>query len=188
MVMWIVLGSLIGVVVIFLVVTTTLDRRKNKKIVFEKKALSTKVNEAGTSVASQVSLIIKNNDEKLKTFVPAVGKTKMSDINKNARDSLKKIHLSSDYKLLKHVEGRNEIFDKNILPLIKNKSNNWEKRNVENKKFFVEYKTPPVVKTKKAKQTKRPQKRITPKEAEKIAARQQKIQAKMANKAKKGKK
>lgn len=144
MVMWIVLGSLIGVVVIFLVVTSTLDRKKKKKTGLAKAELLKEASSAGKNISDKVNNVIKENEKTLKNFVPSVGDIKMSDINNKAKNSLKEIKSSRDFKLLTHDEFVAAKFELNIKVLIKEKSNNWAKRNKAEIKFFKEYK--PAVK------------------------------------------
>ena len=142
MTMWIVLGSLIGVVVIFLVVTSVLDRKKNKKIKIEKESLKKEVASSGKSVSEEVKKVVKENEETLKSFIPSVGEIKMSDINRKAKENLKTIKNSRNFKLLSHDSTISEDFDKHLKNMIKEKSNNWSKRNKEDINFFENYKAP----------------------------------------------
>ena len=138
---WIILGALIGVVVIFLVITTVLDKKKQKKIKEEQAILREKISKAGTNVSKKVILVFKENDKFLEKFVPSIGKYKMSDINKKAKESLSDIKRSSEFILIKHIEDEYVKFEKNINNLISTKSNNWKKYCAESIEFFKTYKS-----------------------------------------------
>ncbi|WKX02793.1 MHJ_0274 family protein [Candidatus Mycoplasma mahonii] len=156
---WIVLGGLIGVVVIFLVVTTTLDRKKNRKLKVEKTKLDSEVKESGTKIAQEITKIVDNNNIMLKNFVPSIGKLKMSDINSIAKKELQDIQKSRTFKLIQHNKEEYDKFKKNLDTLIKNKSNNWLKNNEQGISFFKNYKfkdpTPPKSKKEAKKKSKK---------------------------------
>ena len=143
MTMWIILGGLIGVVVIFLLVTTTLDRKKKKRVKIEKAELAKGVESSGTNISKKVTRLVAKNKKLLDNFVPSIGKFKMSDINKKAKDELKVIKESEDFKLIKHMEKEYVKFEKHTNNLIENKSNNWDKNNKDDISFFKEYKFVP---------------------------------------------
>lgn len=140
MTMWIILGGLIGLVVIFLVVTSVLDRKKRRKVMAEKAELDVKVGNSGANVSKAVMKVVRANEKLLTNFVPSVGKTKMSDINNKAKAKLIEIRNSEDFKLLRHNEEEDKSFSDNLEALIHEKSNNWSKRNISNIEFFKEYK------------------------------------------------
>lgn len=140
--MWIILGGLIGIVVIFLLVTSILDKKKRKKIIAEKKELDFQVENSGVNISKQIITVVKNNEKELKDFVPSVGNKKMSDINNKAKNKLLEIKSSQDFKLLKHNEDDNKLFSKNLDILLHEKSNNWAKRNADIIAFFQNYQKP----------------------------------------------
>lgn len=152
--MWIILGSLIGLVIIFLVVTSIFDRKKRTKALAEQKEIDFKVDNSGTNVSKAAVKAINTNEKELKNFVPAVGKKKMSDINSKAKMALQKIKDTEDFKFLKHNEVEFKEFSANIDALIQEKSNNWSKRNAKNIEFFKNYKAAPKPTPKKVKSKK----------------------------------
>ncbi len=125
-VMWIVLGSLIGLVAVFVVVTTILDRKKRKRIkVLENQNLA-EIEEAKFEVLHFVEQVVQKNETLLKNFVPSVGKLKMSDIRKKAKEAIKKIIDSKEYKLIEHEEESENLI-KVIDALKATNSNTWAK-------------------------------------------------------------
>ena len=138
--MWIILGGLILIVVVFLVVTSILDRKKRKKVVAQKKELDFRVWNSGANISKQIIKVVQNNEKELKDFVPSVGNKKMSDINNKAKKKLVEIRASEDFRLLKHNKDENKLFSENLDILIREKSNNWAKRNLKNIDFFRNYK------------------------------------------------
>ena len=158
--MWIILGGLIGLVVIFLIVTSVLDKKKTKKIQIEKKELNEKISVSGEKISKEIMKVVRANERSLANFVPSVGKKKMSDINNEAKNKLIEIRNSRDFRLVKHNEKEENLFKTNIDALIKEKSNNWNKRNQPNIDFFANYKKPEPEKkeTKKNKSEKKDKK------------------------------
>lgn len=148
MTVWIVLGVLIFMVSVFLVVTSILDRKKNKKLKLEKETLQKEILLSGSKIAKQVLEVWQNNDLKLKKFVPSVGKMKMVDINNDAKNALLRIQSSRNYSLIKGNEEEFEIFSTQFKELLSEKSNNWQKRNIKNLQYFKNYQ--PISKDKEA--------------------------------------
>ncbi len=132
-IMWIVLGALILIVVGFLVFTSIVERRKNKKLKAEKAKIDKIKESAIEHVSILINLIADFNSKKLKTFIPSVGKLKMSDINNLAKKELTNIENSDDIKYMKE----HDIFLKHFYNLLKEKSNNWNKKQAESLKYFI---------------------------------------------------
>lgn len=125
-VMWAVLGSLIGLVAIFLVVTTILDRKKRKKIKDLQKQNQAEIDEAKFEILYFVSEVMKSNSKLMKNFVPSVGKIKMSDIRTKGKDAIKKIMDSKEYKLIEDEADVKELIG-TIEILKATNSNIWDK-------------------------------------------------------------
>lgn len=125
-VMWIVLGSLIGLVALFVVVTTILDRKKRKKIKAQETLNLAEIEEAKLEILYYVEQIVLSNEKLLKNFVPSVGKIKMSDIRSKAKEAIKKMMDSREYKLIEYEEESKELL-KVISALKSANSNTWSK-------------------------------------------------------------
>ncbi|CAM9124760.1 MHJ_0274 family protein [Mycoplasma todarodis] len=132
--MWGILGGLIAIVIGFLIISALLDRKKRKKAKIEKAEIDKLKNAAVGNMAILINLVVEKNKKKLKEFVPSVGKLKMSDINNMAKDEMKKIEKSDWFPYLKEED----ILMENFLVISKEKSNNWEKKNQKQIKYFKE--------------------------------------------------
>ncbi len=131
-VMWGILGALISIVIGFLIVSAFLDRKKRKLAKIEK-AENDKMKETAVGNLSIImNILIENNNKKLKDFVPSVGELKMSDINNMAKDEIKYIKATKWFRFLKEED----ILMDNFSVFIKEKSNNWSKKNIKQIKYF----------------------------------------------------
>ena len=126
--MWSILGSLIGVVIIFIVVTSILDHKKRKKNKIKIEAENKKSREAIKKISISISIILKLNDTRLKKFVPSTGDLKMSDINNIAKKQISDLENSKLYKTILKDDSSYEIIKKLIHHLKKIKSNMWRKK------------------------------------------------------------
>lgn len=126
MVMWIILGTLIGVVAIFLIITSVLDKKKEKQFK-ARKAEESKEREASVgNVAIWINEISKRNEELLATFVPSIGEIKMKDVKSRAKASLSELIDSKAFAMAIASEKGNEIADA-IKTLDKTNANSWSK-------------------------------------------------------------
>jgi Na+-transporting methylmalonyl-CoA/oxaloacetate decarboxylase gamma subunit len=123
--MWIILGVLISVVVGFLIISAVLDKKKRKQASIKEKEAQESKKQARGRVAILANVIVKENQKKLKEFIPSIGQLKMSDINNLAKDALEQIQKLSCFVLAKE----DEEFVNQFNLLLKNKSNNWLKQN-----------------------------------------------------------
>lgn len=103
------MGSLIGLVALFVVVTTILDRKKRKKIKAQETLNLAEIEEAKLEILYYVEQIVLSNEKLLKNFVPSVGKIKMSDIRNKAKEAIKKMTDSKEYKLIEYEEESKEL-------------------------------------------------------------------------------
>lgn len=126
MIMWIVLGVLIGLVVLFLVVTSILDRKKTKKINAAKAILKAEADSAEDKVLIFANKIITENQKLLDEFVPSIGKLKMIDVRNKAKEALKIIKSSKNFKILVQNEGDEKIINA-INSLNSKNANTWAK-------------------------------------------------------------
>lgn len=127
-VIWIVLGSLIGIVAIFIVVTTILDRKKRSKLKVLEKEMKMAAENAKHEILHYVNEIIKHNDRLLSEFVPSVGKIKMSDVRDKAKKAMKRMIDSEEFKLIAEEDETKEL-SKVIHALKSTNSNLWIKSN-----------------------------------------------------------
>lgn len=125
-VMWIVLGSLIGLVALFIVVTTILDRKKRKKLKIIEQQTKAETEEAKLEILYFASEIINGNEKLLKNFVPSVGKLKMSDIRNCAKEAIKKLMASKEFKLVVDEDDSIRLIEA-INKLKTENSNVWSK-------------------------------------------------------------
>ena len=124
--MWIVIGVLLAVVVTFLVVASILDKKKTKKYKAEKEEKDKAMLLAGSEMELFISALIKENEKLLKNFTPSVGKLKMGDIRKKAKDAIKEFKESREYSYASNSED-NEFILKLTDELYKTNSNTWNK-------------------------------------------------------------
>ena len=111
MTMWIILGSLVGVVMIFLVVASLLDRKKQKKQKAEIKIMEKAKEEAGDRTVVFLMLALEKNAKELKDFVPSVGKVKMGDIREKSKKAMAAFVKTNTYTFLKSSETNKKIFE-----------------------------------------------------------------------------
>ncbi|NQZ28957.1 MAG: hypothetical protein HRT98_01080 [Mycoplasmatales bacterium] len=130
--MWGILGGLIAIVIGFLIISALLDRKKRKKAKIEKNEIDKLKNAAVGNMAILINLVVEKNKKILKEFIPSVGKWKMSDINNMAKDEMKRIEKADWFPYLKEED----ILMENYLIISKEKSNNWEKKNQDQIKYF----------------------------------------------------
>lgn len=100
---------MIGLVALFVVVTTILDRKKRKKIKAQETLNLAEIEEAKLEILYYVEQIVLSNEKLLKNFVPSVGKIKMSDIRNKAKEAIKKMVDSKEYKLIEYEEESKEL-------------------------------------------------------------------------------
>lgn len=126
MIMWIVLGVLIGLVVLFLVVTSVLDRKKTKKINAAKAILKAEADSAEGKILIFANKIFEKNQKLLDEFIPSIGKIKMIDVRNKAKDALKILKSSKNFKILIQNEGDEKTINA-INSLNGKNANTWAK-------------------------------------------------------------
>ena len=127
-VMWIILGGLILIVIAFLVFSSLWDRKKRKKLEQEK----TKIRQNAISKISEISIwivaIMNEVKKQVDSFVPSIGKFKMSEINNIAKKELKYIKSIDDFKTIAHDKEIYKSFIQHINALEKTRANLWAKK------------------------------------------------------------
>ncbi|MCR8613267.1 MAG: hypothetical protein NC236_02180 [Mycoplasma sp.] len=127
MIMWIILGALVGIVIIFIIVTSVMDKKKKKKQIEQLKKQKIASNDAIVQTLIVINLLIEYNDKKLNTFVPSIGKLKMGDIVSLAKSEISNLSNHPFFRKLdkeeENVKAMFEILEK----LRKTKSNMWQK-------------------------------------------------------------
>ena len=135
MTMFIILGVLIFIVLVFLVFTSVKDRRKMKV----EKAREEKIKEDSIAsrivVASYVDAIIEANEKLNKNFVPSIGEYKMGDIKNSAKVTLKGLKETKAYRLAETNEDNKDIITV-INNLYKSSASTWEKNNQKDIQFI----------------------------------------------------
>ncbi|MCK5807240.1 MAG: hypothetical protein KAG91_02505 [Mycoplasmataceae bacterium] len=109
MVIWIIIGSLVGVVAIFLITMTIIDKKKAKKSKNKAKEMEVKKEESRDDVILFLVSLIENNEKLLKNFKPSIGKYKMGDIRGIASRSLKLYKQTTSYKLARDGENNKSL-------------------------------------------------------------------------------
>lgn len=128
MIMWIILGSLIGIVIIFIVVTSMLDHKKRKKNKIKIELANKESMESIKKVAILITVILELNDKRLKQFVPSTGNLKMSDINNIAKKQINDLENSKLYKMILKDDSMFVQIQNLITLFKKTKSNMWRKK------------------------------------------------------------
>ncbi len=127
MTMWIVIGSLIGVVAIFLIVMSIRDKRKVKIVKKENEELELSRIQSKDNVIIFLNEIIDNNNVLLKNFVPSVGKYKMGDIRLGAKTTMEKFRRTKEFQLASTTE-KNEKLVETFEKFYNINSNIWNKK------------------------------------------------------------
>lgn len=135
MMMWIILGSLIGIVIIFLVVASMLDRKKAKRVKLEKAKLAKEIADAGGNIAIWVNITNDQNAKLLREFVPSIGELKMSDIRDRAKTSMDAIAHRKEFKLAQQAPENEKVMF-HFKELREQNSNTWETKGKESLEFF----------------------------------------------------
>lgn len=108
-VLWVILGTLIAVVLAFLIFTSIMDKKKEKKFK-EKKALEEKEKLAARgNVAIWINEIANQNNLLLSDFVPSVGKVKMGLIRLQAKKALEELLESKAFLLASGTDANNDL-------------------------------------------------------------------------------
>ena len=126
--MWIVLGSLIAVVIGFILITSIFDKKKQKRKNEAKKAAVESSNQGVMQVSIFIELLVKYNDLKLKEFVPGKGDLKMSDIRTLAKKQIDNMQQTAFYKKLIKDSDNVKKLEEYLQILKKTNSNMWAKR------------------------------------------------------------
>lgn len=135
MMMWIILGSLVGIVIIFLVVASMLDRKKAKRVKLEKARLAKEIADAGGNIAIWVNLTNEQNSKLLKEFVPSIGELKMSDIREKGKASLDAIAKRKEFKLAQQAPENAKVMT--FFEELRNQnSNTWDTKGKDAIAFF----------------------------------------------------
>lgn len=135
--MWIILGSLIGVVAIFLIFTGLMDRKRTKRLKIKNRQLAELRKDATSLIAIWVSIVIEHNSDALSRFIPSIGHFKMKDIRESAKKSLNLLINKTPYQLIKDSDDLQEKEVKQKLhELLHSSSNNWMKNHLKTIDFF----------------------------------------------------
>lgn len=129
MVIWIVIGSLVGLIAVFLIVFSIKDRKKAKLIKEQKEEIEQKKNESSKNIVVFINELIKRNDKMLKNFVPSIGKVKMNDIRTSARKAISIFKEKQEYKMARESETEESIEILEILNKFNEENSNiWDKK------------------------------------------------------------
>lgn len=109
MTLWIIIGSLVGVVAIFLVVMSLKDRKKMKVKKQEEQRVEKIRNDSRFNLIVFLNVLISENEKLLSKFVPSVGKLKMGDIRAKAKKALKNFKDSEEYKHAEESESNKKL-------------------------------------------------------------------------------
>lgn len=126
MVMWIVIGVLVGVVIIFLVVASVFDKKKAKKAKVANQKLEEQKAEAGEKVTLFLDEVVARNNKLLINFKPSVGNLKMGEIKSKARKALMEFKRTQEFKYAKASEKNTKLI-KLYEDMHKDNSNVWMK-------------------------------------------------------------
>lgn len=134
---WIIIGTLVGAVAIFLIVMSIKDRKKAKKLKAEEAEIKKKSEEGGIHTILLLLEVNNQNNKLLAKFVPSVGKIKMGDIRAKAKKVLLDFKSTETYKLANDLE-ENEKIMKIFNKFEKENSNSWTKKLASEIKFLQE--------------------------------------------------
>lgn len=111
MTLWIIIGSLVGVVAIFLVVMSLKDRKKMKVEKEEKKRVEKIRNDSRFNLIVFLNVLIQENEKLLGKFVPSVGQLKMGDIRAKAKKALKDFRSTEEFKHAEESENNKKLIE-----------------------------------------------------------------------------
>ncbi|WP_128008856.1 hypothetical protein [Mycoplasma sp. ATU-Cv-508] len=132
---WIVLGSLLGTVVVFLLISALKDKRKNYVVKKETEKHEALKEHARQLVGIWVEIVDWHNQKLLDQFVPSIGKIRMSEIRHRARTALELLTEKQEFQIMSESEANQDMvqaFEK----LRRSNSNNWTKNNRDELKLF----------------------------------------------------
>lgn len=118
---------------------------KKKKLKKEQAIFVKEADQASKIIIFLVAEIIDQNQKKLENFQVSIGKYKMNEINNKAKQDIKKILSSENYKkyfkseenLSESKEKNDFYFDSYLLKLYNTKSNLWNKRCDKEIEYFI---------------------------------------------------
>lgn len=135
MIMWIILGSLIGIVAIFLIVTGVMDKKRSKKLKIQKQLEENLRKDSTDLIALWIMIVVEENQRLLNEFIPSIGLIKMQNIKQTAKSALQLLTKEQAYKLIQKSNNYDET-KKFFNELLENSSNNWERNHFEAINFF----------------------------------------------------
>lgn len=137
LVLWIILGALIVVVFAFLVFTSVMDKKKEKKFKAQKAEEEKEKIASRGNIAIWINEIKKHNDALLGNFVPSVGKLKMGEIRTKARECVSELMASRAYAMTKDTDANIDVVDA-IKKIFETNSNIWGTNCTDEFKMFIE--------------------------------------------------
>ena len=137
MVIWIIVGSLVAIVAVFLVVMSIRDRKKMKIEKVKADEIEKLREEARENVVLYLKLVIDENEKLLKNFIPSVGKLKMGDIRAKAKKALINFKNQEEFKFAKDSEANSKLIE-TYKKFEKENSNVWLKHLEKNIKELNE--------------------------------------------------
>lgn len=137
-VMWLVMGLLVGVMIIFLGFSFFRDKKKNKVIIYKKIELKNITDKTSKDISLRINTIVEVNNMKILNFVPSIGVLTMKEINSISKNMLKEIYKSNLFKKIYLADDYDPEFADSLKILIDTKSNHWNKRCEKEIKYFLE--------------------------------------------------
>ncbi|NQZ66289.1 MAG: hypothetical protein HRT99_03690 [Mycoplasmatales bacterium] len=111
MTLWIIIGSLVGVVAIFLIVMSIRDKKKIKETKIANEKLEKSRVESKDNVKIFLNQVILKNQKLLDDFVPSVGKYKMGDIRAGSKAVFENFRKTEEYNLAKSGEKNQDLMN-----------------------------------------------------------------------------
>ncbi|MDK2819740.1 MAG: hypothetical protein KFW07_02790 [Mycoplasmataceae bacterium] len=136
-VMWLVMGLLVGVMILFLAISYFRDKKKNKVVIYKKIELKNITEKTSKEISLRINTIVEINNQHIDEFVPSIGKLKMIEINTISRSLLKEIYNSNIFKKIFLDPTYDQEFSINLKKLIDIKSNHWNKKCEQELKYFL---------------------------------------------------
>lgn len=137
-VMWLVMGLLVGVMIMFLAFSFFRDKKKNKVVIYKKIELKNITEKTSKDISLRINTIVEINNEKVLNFIPSIGILTMMEINTISKNMLKEIYKSNLFKKIYLADDCDPEFADSLKKLIDTKSNHWNKKCDKEIKYFLE--------------------------------------------------
>ncbi|WP_406613499.1 MHJ_0274 family protein [Mycoplasma corogypsi] len=128
LIIWIILGILIGTVVVWFIYSYIKEKKDKKKLAIAAKQLEKETAIYTRELAISLKALTEHNKQVQSEFVPSIGEYKMSDLNNAAKNTILEITKSPKFKTCYLETQSRQKFVQAIMMLQDLNSNLWDKK------------------------------------------------------------